>query len=134
MKLSWKTSEILSRYLYFCSWLGVCLLTVTKWNSSQDFWEGRNRQALKKAGVNFLPVPAKTYTQENDRYQGTTQVVKLDQETQSQPEPLGQFSILSLLKKHRGFLFFQVDPEGPDCQQLDLRQPGGSFLPLALAI
>lgn len=59
MKLLWKTSEILLRCLRFCSWLGICHLTVTKWNSWQDFWEGRNREALKKAGVNLLPIPAK---------------------------------------------------------------------------
>lgn len=66
MKLFWKTSEILLRCLGFCSWLGICYLTVTKWNSSQDFWEGRNRQALKKAEVNLLHLLAKAYTQEND--------------------------------------------------------------------
>lgn len=59
MKLFWKTSEILLRCLCFCSWLGICHLTVTKWNSCQDFWEGRKREPLKKAGGNLLSLPAK---------------------------------------------------------------------------
>lgn len=65
IKLCWKTNEVLLRCLWFWSCLGICHLRVVKWNSSQDFWEGRNRQALEKVGVNLLPLPAKAYTQEN---------------------------------------------------------------------
>jgi len=66
IKLFWKTTEILLRCLCFCSLLGISHLTVTKWSSSQNFWEGRNRQVLKKAGVNLLPLAANMYTWEND--------------------------------------------------------------------
>lgn len=101
MKLFWKMSEILLRCLWFCSWPGHCHLTATKWKSSQDFWEGRNRQALK-AEVNLLPLPVKVYTWDKNGCYGATHISRLEQETYRQPEPLGP-----KLSKHKGISFFQ---------------------------
>lgn len=116
-------SETLLRCLLFSSWPGHCHLTVTEWNSSQDFWEGRNRRALK-AGVNLLPLPVEVYTWEKDWCYGTTQISTLEQEMYRQPEPLGP-----KLGKHTGFAFFQVVLE-----ELDLWQAGGSCLLSALGV